>query len=657
MAKPGNESQPEAGETIVVGGPEATALAAALGGGARAGKLAPEAAELLTSQRRLADVQLEHLLADRELQNRHFRLKFFGDRLRIGLQVLAILFGLVVVSGLGAMAWQAHEDHGLVVDAFSVPPDIARDGLTGQVVAARFLDKLQAMQTATQSDRPASSFQNNWGSDIKVEIPDTGLTFGELEKLLRDRLGHTSHVTGEVIRTPAGIALTARLGDAPPQTFTGDVGRIDDVAQQAAEAIYRSSQPYRFAQYLEQHGRMAEAFTVIADLAAHGPASERGWAYSLWSTFDLNDHGDPVAARVHGLKALAQGGGAMVETEIALVGEEAWSGHDEASLRYSIDLERRAQTRAPEQTEDYFNENRLVASAWLKSLVGDERGSAVLWPAVEKEADVNGIQGLSPGLAAMAYALDHDLPAARAAIAAKEEPDDTRFLEADAVNQFSALPTYWIAAESGDWSAALADARAADAWLAERKPTRPLMGLLQSVWIHPLEALALAKTGDAAGASALIATTPLDCYLCLRVRGRIATEARDWPAADRWFAEAAQQAPSLPFAETEWGASLLARGDADAAIVKLSRAHKAGPHFADPQELWGEALLKKGDLKGAVAKFQAADADAPRWGRNHLLWGEALARLGRTDDAKAQRRQAAASGLSVNDGKVARPGA
>ena len=55
----------------------------------------------------------------------------------------------------------------------------------------------EEMQAATESDRPASSFQNNWGSEIKVEIPETGLTFGELDKLLRDKFGHASHVSGE----------------------------------------------------------------------------------------------------------------------------------------------------------------------------------------------------------------------------------------------------------------------------------------------------------------------------------------------------------------------------------------------------------------------------------------------------------------------------
>ncbi len=547
-------AEEQAGPIVGAGAATAAAVAVAIGGGTRGGRLPPEAAAFLTAQTRLAEVQLEHLHDERELHHRHLHLRFFGDRLRIGLQILAIVLGLALSAGLGTMAWQAHADHGLMIDAFSAPPDLVRDGLTGEVVAARFLDKLQAMQSATQSDRPASSFQNNWGSEIKVEIPETGLTFGDLEKLLRDKLGHVSHVTGEVTKSPTGIAMTARFGDAPPRTFEGPETNVDALAQQAAEAVYRSSQPYRFSQYLDQHGRVAEAFAVIADLAANGPPSERGWAYAQWSNLDLNDHGDTPAARLHALSAMAQGGGSIVEAEISAVGEEIWSGHDQKALEYSVDLETRSQTRAPEQTQAYFDENRLVATAWLKSLEGDERRSARTYQAVGTKADYQGIQALSPALAATAYALDHDLPAARESLARKSTLDEAAMLQADAVNAFSALPAYWMAAEAGDWPAALAEARTADAWLAANKPARPLMGLLQSVWIHPLEALAMARGGDTEGAAALIESTPADCYLCLRVRGLVAAERKDWPAAEQWFADPPDKA--LPCPSPMWtGAS------------------------------------------------------------------------------------------------------
>jgi len=129
----------------------AAAVAVALSGANVATGLPPEAAAFLKEQTDLVRLQKENLDADRALQHRHLALRFFGDRLRIGLQLLAIAVGLFVVVGLGAMLWQAHEDHSLVVEAFSVPPDMAKDGLTGQVVAARVLDKLKAMQAATVS--------------------------------------------------------------------------------------------------------------------------------------------------------------------------------------------------------------------------------------------------------------------------------------------------------------------------------------------------------------------------------------------------------------------------------------------------------------------------------------------------------------------------
>ena len=58
------------------------------------------------------------------------------------------------------------------------------------------------------------------------------------------------------------------------------------------------------------------------------------------------------------------------------------------------------------------------------------------------------------------------------------------------------------------------------------------------------------------------------------------------PAAGRWFAEAVRQAPSSPFAYTEWGQTLLGKGVVDGAIAKLTLAHAKGPRFADPLELW-----------------------------------------------------------------------
>jgi Flp pilus assembly protein TadD len=172
--------------------------------------------------------------------------------------------------------------------------------------------------------------------------------------------------------------------------------------------------------------------------------------------------------------------------------------------------------------------------------------------------------------------------------------------------------------------------------------------------LRPARAYALARLGRMPEAETQIAATPLDCYRCVRVRARIAALKGDARAADHWFREAERMAPSIPFADAEWGEALLARGDTGAAITRLQRAHGTSPRFADPLELWGEALMRRGQFQDATGKFAEAAKLAPRWGRLHLRWGEALAKLGKADEARAKWR--AAFGMDLSDAEKIRLG-
>ncbi len=643
------ENEPEGEGTPEVLEPSTPAAVSIALSRRRSRRVDEEAAGFLHDQRRLVNLQAEHLHEQRELQLAHLRVRRWKDRMSLSLQALAVVAGLVLAVAIAEMAWRAYDDHGLLIEAFSVPPELEADGLSGSVVAQRFLDKLTALQAATESDRPAATFQNNWGTDIKVEIPETGLKLGEVEKLFRDRLGSVSHVSGDVYKTSGGVAVTARLGGTPARTFEGPRADLDLLLQQAAESIYRFNQPYRFSDYLEQHGRVDEAIAVISDLATNGPPGERGWAYAEWGLFDLNDHGDPKTALAHAKQGLGFSEGATVKADISLINAEIWSGHDEQALKYSEDMDPRAHRWSSETTRTYFEQNSLISSAWLASLKGDLRKSCSQWQRVANTPEFEGLARLSHALAATMFALNHDLEAAQKALDPLGPTDDTSFLQADAISAFSGLPGYWMAAERGNWRVAQDDAHAADEWLESNKAKLPVMGLMQSVWIRPLEALAMAKQGDIVGAETLIGPTPADCDLCLRVRGQIATEKRDWPAAERWFGEAARQASSTPFAFTDWGRERLGHGDLDGAIAVLQRALDAGPHFAEPPELMGEALMRKGDYKGAITKFRQADKAAPRWGRNHLLLAESLLRVGSGREGKAQLELARGLGLNAAD--------
>ena len=83
------------------------------------------------------------------------------------------------------------------------------------------------MQDITYSSRPPQSYENNWGDNLKVEIPETGISIGELQQFLKDWLGHDTHITGEVWRTQSGIAVTAREGTEAGATFTGPESDLD----------------------------------------------------------------------------------------------------------------------------------------------------------------------------------------------------------------------------------------------------------------------------------------------------------------------------------------------------------------------------------------------------------------------------------------------
>jgi tetratricopeptide (TPR) repeat protein len=605
---PGESAAPD---TPISLDPTAAALAAEA---ARSDpELAHEASAYFRKQSHLVEVQTEHLHEQRAISLQLLKLKRFDERLRVALRLFVILVATVVGIGALIMIRDAIADHGLIVEAFSVPPDMVRDGLTGEVVATRFLDKLQAMQTATASDRPANSYQYNWGSDIKVEIPETGLDLRAIGKFLRDRLGHPDRISGEVIRTATGIAVTARFDDVPPATFTGAESDFDDLAGKAAEAVYRTSQPYRFAQFLSGQNRNAEAFSVITDLATNGAQSERGWADIEWGMLDWSANGDLESARKHCLQGLAHSGALVVPAEICLVGVEVWSGHDEEALEYSRPLAINSQKQAPGTTDEFFESNKIISVAWLETLTGDILKSAQDWTLAEAAPFYLLTEKLAPALAATAYAINHDPDAAKAIVGAMPPNDDTSFLQLDATNAFYALPTYWIAAASEDWPAALSDARASDAWLETHASGNRLFARMRSVWILPLEAQAMARTGDLAGAEALISTTPLDCYLCVRVRGQISTIKRDWAAAERWYSEAVRQAPSLPFAFSEWGEMRIAKGDIDGAVEKFEAAHQKTPHFADALKSWGDALAHQGKTKAAIAKFDEALEYAPNW--------------------------------------------
>ena len=610
----------------------------------RAAAILEKQAKLIDHQIALAGLQVEDLKREDSVRHWSLRIHHISELMKLTFELALAFIFLAIAFAIGAALWSAAHEDGLVIEAFAVPPDMAARGLTGQIVAAQFQDKLVAMQRATVSARPAESYSSNWGNDIKVEIPNTGISIGELYRYLAGWLGNETHVTGEVFRNANGLSVTVRAGDGA-STVTGQETELDKLLQQVAENVYLRTQPYRYAIFIQQLGpaRLAESRKILEDLAANGPVRERAWALNGLGVADaVGGHTEASIRDYRQVLALSPN---FALAYVNLDFYEGLLGHDEASLDAAENAVRLMQAGGDVEMSDtarnasFPSERADVAFGQndFHAAVADEKETVLL-------PDFNGTIENGRDAIIIADALLHDETAVRRAFAALPPKTDMGTLSNRANTLFVA--DYWL----GHWpqvlrerpnlevmlSKMLAAMGASPSWIARTK----------TISISPYVATAMAMAGDIAGARALIATTPLDCYSCVRSRAHIAEAAHNWDEAGRWYALATREAPSIPVGYSEWGRMLLMKGDVESAIAKFTEAHQKGPHFGDPLEFWGEALMQENRSDLALAKFEEANKYAPRWGRLHLKWGEALWWSG--DRRAATHQFAIASGLDLS---------
>ncbi len=635
---------PEAATEQALDQANPAAIALALGRTSKGGKsLDAKAEAFLEKQTRLLDLQTEHLHEQRELQTSRLRLGRWKDRISLALQGLTAVVGIALVAFVATMAWQAHEDHGLVIEAFSVPPDLVQRGLTGDVIASRLIDKVKQMQALTNSARAPQTYVNNWGDDIKVEIPETGVSIGQLSQYLRRWLGHQTRITGELVHTPSGLSLTARSGPDAGDTFEGPEGDLDKLFQQAAEAVYRHTQPYRYGSLLTTSGDIARARPIFEALAADGDQTERMWAeLGLVNLFFYA--GDLPGAERGYIEMdrrdpnFVMGVGNISSTAFSL-------DHEQAAL----DASRRALVLIPGDANPQVTPTAAKAmargaAAGVSEALGDFQDGARREANLTELPDYDGSRANALVTRAMDLAFNHQPAAAAAVLAGAHAPAGVLPAYVSAFDAQVADAREIVDVSAERWSAAIADGVQAQTLAAPSND--PVIHFTIGRQAVPWMAYARAQAGDQAGAETLIAQTPLDADTALRLRGKIAAVKGDWASAEHWFVLATRQAPSIPFAFVDWSEMLLAKGDVNGAIAKLALAHSKGPHDADALELWGEALTRKGDFAGAAAKFADAAKDAPNWGRDHLLWGKALLLSGRYHEARAQFEMA--DGLDLN---------
>ncbi|HJW40052.1 MAG TPA: hypothetical protein VJ476_02365 [Rhizomicrobium sp.] len=617
--------------------PDAAALTAAMS----AAGATEEARNFLRKQGRLADIQMENVRLQNETLSKideyetsHLRWRRFNDRMRGTWQILLVLVGLAVVVVIGAAVWSASQADGLVVDAFSVPAGFAQAGTTSEVVTEDLTHRIAAVRDIANAHSTAHSNDVRLGRDeeIKIDIPDTGISLGEVARYLRSWLGNERHVGGNLRSLGNGkLALTIALGGAGAQTFIGT--DLDALEQQAAEHVFQDVDPSNYILYLYGVDRADDALPATLHLirVANSPGMLSD-GYSLWGKHARRLGDLPLAMKRLRVAAAIDPKALPPHSEMMVTAADM--GHDEEALQQARLMPRfRQEDQFAWRRGSGFRQVLDVGAAEVDIFTGDFAGAAT---------DPCGLCTFTDILFDRAEfaARRHDVRGTRALIGEASASDGVD-------PEAAARARYFADAAASDWRAAEADARAyRDAMIAAKTQ---LGGIAAGTLAAPLLAVAIARTGDIADAQAEIAKSPTDCVACNTARGDIDGLDRNWRGAEYWFARAVHDAPSIPFADTDWGEMLLHKGDLDGAIVHFDKAHTIGPKFADPLEMWGEALIAKNRSDLALAKFEEAARYAPNWGRLHLKWGQALLWTGDRAGAAAQFARAAALDLSAQD--------
>ncbi len=553
-----------------------------------------EARAYLDVARRLMSVQMEHLHEQRALALSHLRMRRLSDRLKAGTQILlAFLTAMVGVFFL-VMIHDAFWSQSVIVEPFDAPPALAARGLTGKGVASALLDQLTRLQAGAHATAARRDLSNAWTNDIKVQVPETGVSIGEINRLLRARFGHDLHIEGDlIVADNGGLVLTVRGDGLLPKSFTGKSGDLTLLTTQAAEYVYGQSEPSLYASYLLDQGRNEDAVAFSKAAYAIAPLSERPYLLNAWANAGGNIGMPPEQTLALYRAALALKPDYWVAYNNVMNSSLAM-GDEEGAWRAGEAMRRAAGGRPGTVPELYYGNVDLLTwnlAAWRAATVADAEAH-------------NGIGSLTNSVAPSIADIDVRL---------HDEADaelQLQTAQADASDPTVASLAHFVhgrlASDTGDTARALAEMEAFSKGFADPSVSSDYPGY--NCWVAPAQEAA--GHADRADATLKAGGHFVDCY---RFRGDILDGRGDWAGAQRAYAEAVAIAPDLPAAYFSWGVALARHGALDAAVEKLAAANARGPHWADPLKAWGDVLMRQGRADAARAKYAAALEYAPHW--------------------------------------------
>ena len=571
-------------------------------------EVARKTADFLSEQTQLLKAQKECLKDEHALRLAHLRSQVraentrqVGMRVRIGLHAVIALVAIGIAIGAAIMIHDAVGSRSVVIDVFDIAPNVAAQVPSGKIVAAGLLDVLTRIQAATRSRAEHRSLSSAWTNDIAIDVPETGISIGQLQRTMKARFGSDQHIDGDLAQSESGgLALTVRGTGILPKTFVGEARHLDKLLTEAGEYAYGQSQPGLFAAYLANNDRNDEAIRFSQTAYARADSSERPYVLNYWANAIAGKGAEGAMREAlplyrEALRRKPDYWTAYNNIMYALNG----LGDEEGLVRVSEQLVLAAggrPGRAPEH--EYQNYDRTV---WD---LPAERAEAIADVESHNGIGTTGSAGGAENLQIAQYEVQmHDVEAATLRL--NTTPVDGKYTPDVAQATFV--------------RALLAEEKSDPKTAAQEWDTYAEAYANPSVRTNDPHTICFAapsyeKTAQSAKAEAALnavgTLTLVDCY---RFRGDILELRGDWPSAQAWYAKAVRLAPSIPSGYYSWGVALAKHGDLNGAAAKFKGANQKGPHWADPLKAWGDVLVKQGNIKEAIAKYDEAHQFAPNW--------------------------------------------
>ena len=530
-------------------------------------------------------------------QVRESRMRYVAHRFRALLLGAALLILIAVTSGFGVMVWEAATSRSVVIDTFTAPSTLAARGLSGTFVASGVLDALQKLQAATRLRSVGFEARGAWSNDIKIEVPRTGISIGDVSRLLHDAFAHDMHVGGDLTESLGGqLTLTVRGTGIPASSFVGSPADLDALTVRAAEYVYGRVQPWRYSSFLLDAGRNADAIAFLPGALARAKDDmERANLFNTWGdALPSPQEGEAAAEKFRLAMALARPRSAVWWTAWSNAIEALWDNRGEEAAWRESEAFSEAASNAPNgerPRQSLFNTTERILwepSRLLRSLLTNLGGNSSLTSPVD------------PVIADVEEVL-HDPEQAALYIALSDPRDDTTRAEAAFLEGSAALMR-------GDPAAAVSPFLAFDRiWLGNpllqsNEPDQPcFLGL------------AYGLSGDLARAAGAFDQVSNPWARCWAFRGDVLAQAGDVAGARQAWATGIRLLPDLPNVYLARGTWEMRQGDDRAAAADLSTASAKAPRFADPLKAWGDLLAREGRWAEALSRYEVAITDAPRW--------------------------------------------